>query len=149
MLWWLVWYYLSKGQVVFFFVFFNNKWKPTILRNYCNYQYMWPCGLASCWFGKMWEKIQNLPLCGLQDMSIWIHQNLYSGPVETRHLHLWRPNLHEKVSKIVDTLWIHSLGQVCFMLEKNQIIWNFTTYRKIKYSTKEYIMVQNKELLRS
>jgi len=35
-------------------------------------------------------------------------------------------------------LWIHSAWQVLYMLEKFQIIWNYTTYRKkIKIKNRE------------
>jgi len=48
---------------------------------------------------------------------------------------------------MVGALWIHSLGQVGYMLEKIKTIWNCTTYRKKIMSRKKKKMVQNIKLL--
>jgi len=62
-------------------------------------------------------------------------------------LHFTSSHLYEKMSQMVVTLWIHSSWQVGYMLEKNQIIWNCTTYRKKIVSRKKEIMIQNTKLL--
>jgi len=55
---------------------------------------------------------------------------LFLATQKTRQLHFTSLHLYENMSMLMVLLWIHSLRQVGHMIEKFEIIWNFTTYRK-------------------
>jgi len=72
----------------------------------------------------------------------------FFGPAKHWATTLQKATFVGKISKLVVTLCIHSSRQVAYMLEKFEIIWSCTTYRKKIVSRKKYRMIQNTKLLR-
>jgi len=104
-----------------------------------------------CWFWKDVGKIQKFPQCGLQDISVWIDTISFFGfaKSDVAALHkvtfVWKnvPN----GGALLDSFF-RQVGYISLKIQKLQIIWNCTTYRKKIVGRKKQKMVQNTKLLR-
>jgi len=83
------------------------------------------------------KNFRNFHWVGCKILACDLTIILFLALRKTGQLHFTRLNFHEKMSKIVVLLCIQSSSQVNYMLEKFQIIWNCTTYRKKIVSRKK------------